>query len=213
MKPVPENPSVVILAAGMSTRMGAPKPLLFFDNQNTFIEKIVETYKEFGAKEIIVVVNSTNESSLKKVLMPERTGVIVASNNKPEAERFLSLKIGLEKVTGKNCFVHNADNPFLNIGTLKQLNEMVKANHYVVPLYNGKKGHPALLSKEIIRAVCDEEIMETKINEFLKKFSIIKCPVDDWFVMANVDTMKDYLGYFPIDLWSKSVNFYKKIKS
>ncbi len=213
MKPVPENPSVVILAAGMSTRMGAPKPLLFFDNQNTFIEKIVETYLAFGCSKIVVVVNSKTEEPIKRVLLPEHSGVIIVCNEKPEAERYLSLKIGLSQIGNSDCFMHNADNPFVKIDTLKKLLEFHCTNHYTIPVFKGKKGHPVLLSEHICSALRKEDNIDIKINEFLSNFKSIECPVDDWCVLANVDTMKDYLGYFPIDLWSKSVNFYKKIKS
>ena len=52
-----KNHSVVILAAGKSSRMGNLKFLLKYNERFTFIEKIIDTYQNYNCKEIVVVLN------------------------------------------------------------------------------------------------------------------------------------------------------------
>lgn len=208
-----QNISVVILAAGMSTRMGISKPLLFCDSRNTFIEKIVDTYKSIGASRIVIVANAQNEPLIRKLVMPEHSGVIIVLNDKPEAERFYSLKLGLAKVGDSNCFLHNADNPFVKVETLKVLLKNLEANKYAIPTYSNKKGHPILLDSGIVKKIIAEESTDHKINEFLKQFEYTQVPVTDGGVDANVDTRKNYLFYFSQDMWDRSFEFYNKLRS
>jgi CTP:molybdopterin cytidylyltransferase MocA len=208
-----ENLSTVILAAGMSTRMGISKPLLFCDSRNTFIEKIVDTYLKLGVSKIVIVANAQNEVLIRKLVLPEVSGVLIVINDKPEAERFYSLKLGAAAVGVSNCFLHNADNPFVTVETLKLLLEKVEPNNYVVPSYSCKKGHPVLLGSGIIEKIIAEESTDHKINEFLKQFEYTEIPVSDGGVDANVDTRKDYLFYFSQDMWDKSFDFYNKLRS
>ena len=59
--------SVVILAAGFSSRMKQAKFSLKFDNNRTFLEKIIEEYQTFAGKEIIVVLNSVGIELVKQM--------------------------------------------------------------------------------------------------------------------------------------------------
>ncbi len=49
--------SVIILAAGKSSRMGLPKLSLRYNENKIFIEHIVNKYEDFRCKEIIIVEN------------------------------------------------------------------------------------------------------------------------------------------------------------
>ena len=58
--------SVIILAAGNSTRMGVPKFSLRFNSKHTFIEHIAQEYYDLGCKEIIIVINESGDSFIKE---------------------------------------------------------------------------------------------------------------------------------------------------
>ena len=46
---------VVVLSAGMSTRMGQPKALLPVSDTDTFLTRIVRTFLEAGVDDVVVV--------------------------------------------------------------------------------------------------------------------------------------------------------------
>src|SRR6266511_2852599 len=48
--------SAIILAAGKSTRMGRPKASLPLDSHDTFLSRIVQTFRAVDVKDIVVVV-------------------------------------------------------------------------------------------------------------------------------------------------------------
>ena len=54
---MPKSHSIIILAAGKSSRMGENKFALKYDNNLSFIEKIIETYRDFKCEEIVIVLN------------------------------------------------------------------------------------------------------------------------------------------------------------
>ena len=47
----------IILAGGKSTRMGFPKPWLKHNDNSSFVEKLVNTYSDWGCNRIVVVIN------------------------------------------------------------------------------------------------------------------------------------------------------------
>ena len=56
--------AAVVLAAGLSTRMGGrPKGLLPFDSRDTFVSRIVRTFNEAGVADVVVVVGHEGPAS------------------------------------------------------------------------------------------------------------------------------------------------------
>ena len=105
---IPINYSVIILAAGKSSRMGVPKWSLPFDKNTSFIEHIISEYYRFSCKEIILVINETDYSSFvqKNYTLPFNFKMII--NKHPEWDRFYSLKLGVESLMNdQHVFVHN----------------------------------------------------------------------------------------------------------
>ena len=45
----------IVLAAGLSTRMGRPKPLLPLADDDTFVTRIVRSFVESGVDDVVVV--------------------------------------------------------------------------------------------------------------------------------------------------------------
>jgi len=135
-----KNTAAVILAADASSRMQSPKALLLFSPGITFIEKIVSEYANLGCTAIAVVVNENTASTVKQLLsLHEKVSVIV--NDRPEFERFYSLKLGLENVREADfCFFQNVDNPFIDSMTLDLLFKERSDDAFIVPVCKGKGG-------------------------------------------------------------------------
>lgn len=62
--------SVIILAAGKSSRMGQPKMLLKLKNALSFMENLLIEYTGFGCKKVIVVLNTENYQLLEESDLP-----------------------------------------------------------------------------------------------------------------------------------------------
>lgn len=189
--------SAIILAAGKSSRMGVSKSFLKYNEQETFIEHIINEYLNFGCKQVVIItnvidakwfiVNAHNFSGNIKILI----------NHHPEWHRFYSLKMATEKIINEEyVFVHNVDNPFVNIDVLIEL--MINRNQadYISPEFNGKGGHPILLSRRIIKDVRATEEDQIHFKEFLNKYPKKKVPVDDKKVLVNINTLEEYRKYF-----------------
>ena len=136
--------SAIILAAGKSSRMGIPKLFLKFDEENTFIEHIVNDYQSFGCKEIVIVVNNIGNDYLNKSKIPFLDNVKIVINKHPDWHRFYSLKIGAKNLFGDlPVFIHNVDNPYVSPTVLKKLIKHSDKADYISPEFDGKGGHPA----------------------------------------------------------------------
>ena len=56
--------SAIILAAGKSTRMGEPKPLVQFGKQ-TFLETIISNFKNAGIEDVLIVLGHSADRIAK----------------------------------------------------------------------------------------------------------------------------------------------------
>ncbi|HSA04040.1 MAG TPA: NTP transferase domain-containing protein [Tenuifilaceae bacterium] len=192
-----KNISAIILSAGKSERMGVPKFSLRFNTETTFLEKLIDEYHSFGCNEIIVVLNETSAVLYHQLKLSVPSNVRVVINHHPEWERFYSLKLAalaLNEV--KPVFVSNIDNPFLNQETLDILFKEVDNFDYISPSFNGKGGHPFLLSTKVLNELKTEKQDQIHLKEFLGKYSKKLEEVNDEKILLNINTMEDYSRFF-----------------
>ena len=192
-----KNISAIVLSAGKSERMGVPKFSLRFNTETTFLEKLIDEYHSFGCNEIIVVLNETSAVLYYQLKLSVPSNVRVVINHHPEWERFYSLKLAalaLNEV--KPVFVSNIDNPFLNQETLDILFKEVDNFDYISPSFNGKGGHPFLVSAKVINELKTEKQDQIHLKEFLGKYSKKLEEVNDEKILLNINTMEDYSRFF-----------------
>lgn len=189
----PHNSSpVIVLAAGLSERMGMMKPLLKFSGDETFLEHIVEAYRKYGASEIMVVTNKVVSDKIKKI---KNLKIII--NAEPQLGRMGSVILGLSALKNKNsCFIQNCDNPFVNVSLLKDIEINLKEDNYVTPSYKGKGGHPILLGEKVIAYICEQKKPDAELRELLKQFKRKNVETDDEKILCNINTIEDYNFYF-----------------
>jgi molybdenum cofactor cytidylyltransferase len=184
--------SAVILAAGLSSRMGQPKFLLKLPNGKTFLEEIVEKFHKFGCAEIIVVLNKDGISALNtsQILLPDNTKIV--ENPHPEKERFYSLQCGLKALKKDNpVFVHNVDNPFVDHKVLADLYSNLKGYDYVKPVFEGKGGHPVLFSRKLVNDINSEPLVAIKLNEYLQNKMSAIVEINEPSILTNINTIED----------------------
>ena len=187
-----DRTAVVILAAGLSTRMKVPKPFLPFDEQTVFIEKIVSAYATFGCGEIIAVVNAEAENALNRLRdTGEKARIVV--NHHPEQGRFHSLKLGLDALRhAEFCFIQNVDNPFVRLETLEVLYRNRSDHHFVKPVYGGKGGHPVLISRTDMDFLQQQPDEDVSLRELLGQRKCFQAEVGDDAILININTAGDY---------------------
>ncbi len=188
---------VIILAAGESQRMGKLKGLLDYSGK-PFLSHQILCLKEIGFWEIIVVLGKDYKTYQEQI--EELTHVIVTTNPNPEKGQFSSIQYGLLAVS-KNyqsgVFILPLDVPCPNRNVwenlVKGLNQ-AKAS-VCIPEYEGKKGHPVLLSEEfkqyLLTCKTDSRLdFEINKQKDMQKAKIIS--VKDKNITRNLNTPEEW---------------------
>ena len=189
--------SVLILAAGFSSRMKKQKALLSFNENVSFIEHIVESYfKNPACKEIVVVANKDNIENIRSSIKVKGNWRLVI-NPYPEKERFYSIQCGLKALKFKeSVFIHNVDNPFVSQTVIGKLIKFLPQGDFCVPEYQKHGGHPILLSGKVVAKIINEDDYKQNLKNYLKKFKKIYVPVNDKNVLVNINNWDDYRQIF-----------------
>ena len=190
--------SAILLAAGKSERMGMPKFTLKFDANKIFLEEIADRFVEFGCEEIIIVMNRSGSELLDELKIWLHETVTVVINPHPESGRFSSIKIGLSSLLNRNnVFIHNIDNPFVDIRVLELLLNGIEQTDYCVPVYKNRGGHPILISEKVAGAIqkCSQDNLNLK--EYLKAFEKHTVETNDPNILININTIEEYKELFP----------------
>jgi molybdenum cofactor cytidylyltransferase len=185
----------VVLAGGLSTRMGEPKLLLPWSGRKTIIEHIVEQLIR-SRIEHIVVVTGHMANEVKEIVKP--MGVKVAFNRSYKTGEMLSsLKTGLRAMPDHVAasLVVLGDQPRIQPKVIYQimLAYAEGAGDLIIPSYEMKRGHPILMGRRYW-----PEVLDLKRNQSLRDVinnhhdDIHYIPVNTDSVLRDVDTPDDY---------------------
>ncbi len=186
----------IILAGGNSSRMGQHKALLRFNDGFYFYEKISLQFLKLGCKKVIISINSNAFKAVKKQKIKIKN-IIFVENKYPEKGKLYSLQLALKEVDkGFGAFVHNVDNPFVELADLELLAAGIFDADYCVPQYKGRGGHPILLSAKAVKMGRDFN-PDLDLRTFMHSLKRKNCPTDNENIRVNINTQADYLRYFP----------------
>lgn len=182
--------SAVILAAGASTRMGAPKPLLELGGR-TFVERAVDAFALAGVDDIVVV---TGERAAD-VAAASAAGARPVRNAHPEEGMFSSVRAGSAAVADdRRLFVLPVDCPLVRPETVGRLARAAAADgaEVVLPAHDGRDGHPPLLGPGA-RARIATTLPGGGLRELIAGWATAasRVAVDDPGVLVDVDTPSD----------------------
>lgn len=133
----------VIAAAGLSSRMGAFKPLLPFDG-STVIRRCAENLLAAGASELVVVVGFRGGE-----IAAALADLDVTVKENPEyasSQMFDSLRLGLKTLQGdwSRVLLSPGDVPWVSP---ELIGDLLKAEaEFVCPVCGNRRGHPVVLS-------------------------------------------------------------------
>lgn len=137
--------SSIILAAGMSTRMGEPKALLDWHGE-PLISYQVNQLKEAGADEVVVVLGHRADEISRPM---RRLPVRIMLNPRYQMGRAGSLQIGAKAANrdADTIIILNVDQPRPASFIKNLLDEHAKSGKLITrPVYDGHGGHPVIVS-------------------------------------------------------------------
>ena len=189
----------VVLAAGQSRRMGAPKLVLPWGNR-TVIEQVVQTLLDAGISEIVVVIGGDG-NAIAAVLndYPVR---LVPNPAYAYSEMVASLQIGIQSLAPgcQSVFIVLGDQPTIESQVvLKVVDRHLQTGSTItIPSYHMRRGHPWLVEKSHWQEILDL-VPPMTLHNFLNKNNtdIDYIVVDTASVIEDLDTQEDYTLFKP----------------
>jgi nicotine blue oxidoreductase len=171
----------VILAAGRGTRMGGPKALMEVEGRPWW-----RTQQErLGGLPCVWVAAPEVAAQLRG-----RRGSIVAGD--PDAPMFESIRAGLRGGLDPGvggAFILPVDVPAPLSGTIRML-AAAAGSGVAVPSYQGRRGHPAALSRSWVQRVLLPAPPGSRLDHLIGT-EAVEVPVADPSVTVNLNTRAD----------------------
>ena len=180
----------VIVAAGMSSRMGKFKPMLNIGSISV-AQRIVANFRQAGIDKIVMV-TGYNAMMLERHLAGN--GIVFLRNEHYDTtQMFDSAKIGLQYLQDKcdKVLFTPVDIPLFTAATVKKLVESDKI--LACPFCQGEAGHPILIDTSLIPQIladCGEQGLKGAIERC--QVEMERIPVDDPGTLHDADTPEDY---------------------
>lgn len=192
--------NAIVLAAGESSRMGKPKPLLQFGDR-TFLEQIITVLQGSHVDRVTIVLGAWAEVIERTVDMSE-TDVVV--NKGFRNGQLSSLIAGLESTPPETeavllCLV---DSPFITSDTVNHVVDRFRETNapIVIPTFHGKRGHPSLFAHAVfeqLRKAPPEEGARYVVRA--NEDRIVEVEVPENAIVVGMNTPEDYRSHFGTD--------------
>jgi CTP:molybdopterin cytidylyltransferase MocA len=182
--------AAIVLAAGMSQRMGRHKPLLPIGDR-AMIAHVVDAFASAHVSPIYVVTGFESPNVMASLGSRQ---VVQVHNAEYRDGMLSSVKCGVRSArNAMNFFISLGDQPFISPSTLCEMERSSFDAPIVRPSYRGKHGHPLLVASRFadeILALGDGETL----SDFMKRHTseINEIDVDDPAVVEDIDTPEDY---------------------
>jgi molybdenum cofactor cytidylyltransferase len=147
----------IVLAAGKSTRMGRSKALLPLGGADTFLTRIVSSFRAAGVEEVVVVLGHDAEV-IASALADRRVAARIVVNADYERGQFSSLLAGLRAVDRPGVggiLLTLVDVPLVSPETIRAVaaRHRVTAAPIVRPVSGSRHGHPVLIDRRLFDAL------------------------------------------------------------
>lgn len=184
----------LVLAAGLSRRMGAPKQLLPFGSR-TVLQTVVDTLLSADLSGITVVLG--HQADAVRQSLGQRPVTCCLNAHYPEG-MFSSLLCGLRHLpdTADAFILALGDQPHIHAHVIQAVIRAytTTGKGIVIPVWNKKRGHPALINlrryREKILALSGAEGLKPLMRRYPE--DTLEVPVDDAGILHDLDTPEDY---------------------
>lgn len=193
--------AAVVLAAGRSTRMGQPKPMLPWGGEGqTLLSTVVTGLRASEVSEVVVVTGMAREAVEASLLAFDATaGPVVSTAFNPDfatTEMARSLQVGLGRLpaTCQAVLVALADQPELDPGVVARLLQRWRETRaaVVAPFYQGQRGHPLLFDRAAWPAIeaLPGDANPRAVVEAAGRVERVE--VGSGAILRDIDTPEDY---------------------
>ncbi len=184
------NTGAVIVAAGMSSRMGEFKPMLNI-GAISIAQRVIANLQQAGVKRIVVVTGY--QADLLEHHLANR-GIVFLRNQQYETSQMLdSAKIGLAYLKDKcdTILFTPVDIPMFTAATVSAL--LASGAELACPEYNGETGHPVMLSASLVDNILNDN-GTGGLRDIFDRLDIpmVHIPVNDPGILKDADTPEDY---------------------
>ena len=180
----------LIVAAGMSKRMGEFKPMLSIGSISV-AQRVIATLSKAGVSKIVMV-TGYNATMLERHL--SGNGIIFLRNENYETtQMFDSVKIGLSYLLDKcdKVLFTPVDVPLFTARTVKTI--LDSGAPLAVPMCEGRQGHPILIARELIPEIltdCGEMGLKGAMDRC--SLPLLRIEVEDPGTIHDADTPEDF---------------------
>lgn len=190
--------TAILLAAGLSARMGRTKPLLEVQGK-TAIRHCIDAIFQGGVERCVVVLGPESEAIQREI---QDLPVTTVLNQKEGSDMADSVRVGFGVVDNRHSgvLVALSDHPLVTADTYRALLETHRRNpeQILIPAYQGRRGHPTLFPVEQLRNYFNlcaaarqrSKGLRTLIDENSERVNLI--PLNDEGVVLDMDTEEDY---------------------
>ena len=190
----------IVLAAGESTRMGAPKALLPDGNGRVFVSRVLHVFRTAGVSDLTVVTGTLHTRIVGSVARdaPRATTVRFARNVDPSRGQLSSLQIGLRTAAAPGVdavLVTLVDVPLVAAETVRAVVEAYRRTGapIVRPARGERHGHPVLFARAVFAALHHADpVIGAKAVLRAHAAAIVNVEVADEGAFLDVDTPEDY---------------------
>ncbi len=182
--------SLIVLAAGMSTRMGARDKLQLPLGEKALLEHAVAAAVDARLGEVVVVAGAYDYEALL-----EPYPVRLVRNPDYEEGMASSIRAGVES-TGPNAMAFGivlGDMPFIRSRTITRLAGRLTPPSIVVPYFDGVPGHPVLFAERYRRELLGlrGDVGARSVVQ-ANAAHVVRVDTEDPGVVRDIDTQDAY---------------------
>ena len=170
--------------------MGSPKALLPFQGK-TFLENILDAVSRSSVERTIVVVGH-HRAEIEGTVKPP---VQVVYNPDYEQGMVTSFQAGIRALPpeASGALLFLVDHPVVDPQTIELLLSQHAPNRIVLPVCEGRRGHPVLFDAVILQEILALSPLQGA-NIVVRKDPgrIIQLPVNSRGILADIDTPEDF---------------------
>ncbi len=184
----------ILLAAGESTRMKTNKLLLPYKGK-LVITTVIDIVMQSEADQLLLVLGAFREEILAVV---DGRPVKHCYNHDYKKGMLTSVQCGFRNLPdyAEAAIIFLGDQPMISAGVINRIISGYRSSKkgIIVPVYNGRRGHPVLIStkyKEAVQGLDPEEGLRSLLSQHAKDVQEVEVALPG--ILKDIDTMEDYL--------------------